>query len=120
LARDFFSNALRINPDSKPKLYGQIYESAEISEPSYLLDLVFAAGIATLGLELKSPAVVIGAMLISPLMGPILAAGPFDAPTQEAVRNALRRALNTEKLNTVFDWQAPRKVRAAVKQANAK
>lgn len=75
MARDYFSNALRIDPDSKPKLYRQIFESAEINETSYLLDLIFSAGIATLGLVLNSPAVVIGAMLISPLMGPILAAG---------------------------------------------
>jgi len=75
MARDYFSNALRIDPESKPKLYGHIYDSAEIREASYLLDLIFAAGIATLGLVLNSPAVVIGAMLISPLMGPILAAG---------------------------------------------
>jgi len=75
LPRDYFSKALRIDPDSKPKLYGLIYESAEIGETSYLLDLIFSAGIATLGLVLNSPAVVIGAMLISPLMGPILAAG---------------------------------------------
>jgi len=37
--------------------------------------LIFSAGIATLGLVLNSPAVVIGAMLISPLMGPIMGAG---------------------------------------------
>jgi len=42
---------------------------------------------------------------------------PFDSPAQEAVRNGLRRALNTENLNTVFDWQDPRKVRAAVRKA---
>ncbi len=36
---------------------------------------MFAAGIATLGLVLNSPAVIIGAMLISPLMGSILASG---------------------------------------------
>ena len=75
MARDYLSNALRIDPASKPKLCRQIYESAEIGEASYLLDLIFAAGIATLGLVLNSPAVFIGAMLISPLMGPILAAG---------------------------------------------
>ena len=34
-----------------------------------------SAGIAVLGLLLSSPAVVIGAMLISPLMGPIIGAG---------------------------------------------
>ncbi len=37
--------------------------------------MLFSAGIATLGLALNSPAVIIGAMLISPLMGPILASG---------------------------------------------
>lgn len=75
LFRNFFSTALRIDPSMKPALYGQIFESAEFWAASYILDLVFAAGIATLGLVLNSPAVVIGAMLISPLMGPIMAAG---------------------------------------------
>ncbi|OYW15189.1 MAG: hypothetical protein B7Z50_02195, partial [Sphingomonadales bacterium 12-62-5] len=36
----------------------------------YLFMVVIAAGIAMLGLLLSSPAVVIGAMLLSPLMGP--------------------------------------------------
>lgn len=36
---------------------------------------MLSAGIAVLGLLLSSPAVVIGAMLISPLMGPIIALG---------------------------------------------
>ena len=67
--------SLRIDPKSKPRVYAQVYESAEIASLNYWLELVFSAGIATLGLVLDSPAVVIGAMLISPLMGPILAAG---------------------------------------------
>src|SRR3989344_932767 len=37
--------------------------------------LVFAIFIASVGLNTNSPAVVIGAMLISPLMGPIVGAG---------------------------------------------
>ena len=37
--------------------------------------LVFAIFIASLGLNINSPAVVIGAMLISPLMGPIMGLG---------------------------------------------
>ena len=73
--RHGISHALRIDDASKPQLYRQIYDSADIRSPNYLLDLLFAAGIATLGLVLNSPAVVIGAMLISPLMGPILASG---------------------------------------------
>jgi uncharacterized hydrophobic protein (TIGR00271 family) len=42
---------------------------------AYWLQLVVSVGIATLGLVLGSTAVVIGAMLIAPLMGPIVAMG---------------------------------------------
>lgn len=41
----------------------------------YAFMTVMSAGIAVLGLLLSSPAVVIGAMLISPLMGPIIGLG---------------------------------------------
>lgn len=37
--------------------------------------LIFAIGIASVGLNVNSPAVIIGAMLISPLMGPIMGVG---------------------------------------------
>jgi len=73
--------SLRIDPKSKPRVYAQVYEASEIVSLNYWLELVFSAGIATLGLVLDSPAVVIGAMLISPLMGPILAAGGGEAVT---------------------------------------
>jgi len=43
--------------------------------PRYLFMTIMSAGIAVLGLLLSSPAVVIGAMLISPLMNPILGLG---------------------------------------------
>ncbi|WP_323810863.1 DUF389 domain-containing protein [Sphingobium baderi] len=43
--------------------------------PRYLFMPIMSAGIAVLGLLLSSPAVVIGAMLISPLMNPILGLG---------------------------------------------
>jgi uncharacterized hydrophobic protein (TIGR00271 family) len=43
--------------------------------PHYAFMTVMSAGIAVLGLLLSSPAVVIGAMLISPLMNPILGLG---------------------------------------------
>lgn len=45
------------------------------SSTHYLFMTVMSAGIAVLGLLLSSPAVVIGAMLISPLMGPIMGIG---------------------------------------------
>lgn len=66
---------LKIAPDSKPGVYLEVFNASEILSLNYLLGLLFSAGIATLGLVLNSPAVVIGAMLISPLMGPILASG---------------------------------------------
>ena len=43
--------------------------------PRYILMIMMSAGIAILGLLLSSPAVVIGAMLLSPLMSPILGVG---------------------------------------------
>ena len=49
-------------------------EDGKLSE-HYLFMTAMAGGIAILGLLLSSPAVVIGAMLLSPLMGPIMALG---------------------------------------------
>jgi uncharacterized hydrophobic protein (TIGR00271 family) len=43
--------------------------------PRFAFMTLMSAGIAVLGLLLSSPAVVIGAMLISPLMGPIMGLG---------------------------------------------
>ncbi len=53
----------------------RVIESAELGDGVYWLELLLAAGIAVLGLLVNSPAVIIGAMLISPIMGPILATG---------------------------------------------
>ena len=51
-----------------------VYENGGLSG-RYLMMTVISAAIATLGLMLSSPAVVIGAMLVSPMMGPIVALG---------------------------------------------
>jgi uncharacterized hydrophobic protein (TIGR00271 family) len=56
------------------KVMARIAEDSGWS-PRYAFMTVMSAGIAVLGLLLSSPAVVIGAMLISPLMGPILGLG---------------------------------------------
>jgi uncharacterized hydrophobic protein (TIGR00271 family) len=66
---------LRINPLDRPRVYEQVYATADFTSLQYWLGIVFSAGIATLGLIQNSPAVIIGAMLISPLMGPIMATG---------------------------------------------
>jgi uncharacterized hydrophobic protein (TIGR00271 family) len=73
--RDKIAAGLGVSPQRKEEIYLELAKSATLRDPSYWLQLVFAAGIATLGLVLNSPAVIIGAMLISPLMGPILGGG---------------------------------------------
>jgi uncharacterized hydrophobic protein (TIGR00271 family) len=73
--RDRFATTLGVSPQRKEEIYLDLSKSATLRDPSYWLQILFAAGIATLGLALNSPAVIIGAMLISPLMGPILAGG---------------------------------------------
>ncbi|MCB2051085.1 MAG: TIGR00341 family protein, partial [Novosphingobium sp.] len=66
----------------------------------YLFMLMMSAGIAILGLLLSSPAVVIGAMLLSPLMGPImglgfaLAIGDFGWTKQSAKSLAIGTVLS--------------------------
>ena len=66
---------LRIDTKTRPRIYAQIFASADMGRLSYWLEIFFSAGIATFGLVLNSPAVIIGGMLISPLMGPIMATG---------------------------------------------
>ena len=53
---------------------GRVRTSGEIGG-GYLMMTAISAAIAVLGLLLSSPAVVIGAMLLSPLMGPIVLLG---------------------------------------------
>lgn len=73
--RNRFGRSLGVRLERKQEIYLDISRSATLRDTTYWLQLLFAAGVATLGLVLNSPAVIIGAMLISPLMGPILAAG---------------------------------------------
>jgi uncharacterized hydrophobic protein (TIGR00271 family) len=73
--RDRVERLLHVEHEGKADVYLRVLDSAEIVSLNYALELLIAAGIATLGLILNSPAVVIGAMLVSPLMGPILAGG---------------------------------------------
>ena len=61
-------------------------------DKKFLLLIILSAAIATLGLLQSSTAVVIGAMLVSPLMGPIMGVG-FGLATIET--NLIRRSLLT-------------------------
>lgn len=73
--RERASIALGVPPALRTALYAHVYELADYSTPNYWIEVLISAAIATFGLVLNSPAVVIGAMLISPLMGPIISAG---------------------------------------------
>ncbi|QQN73223.1 TIGR00341 family protein [Croceicoccus sp. YJ47] len=70
-----------------------------IMSARYLFMLAMSAGIAVLGLLLSSPAVVIGAMLLSPLMGPIIGLG-FALSTGDY--NWLRKALRALVIGSVL------------------
>jgi uncharacterized hydrophobic protein (TIGR00271 family) len=73
--RNWFAWNLGVSAARKEFVYLDIAQAVTLTDTSYWLQVLFAAGIATLGLVLNSPAVIIGAMLISPLMGSILANG---------------------------------------------
>lgn len=90
--RDWMARKLGVGSERKAELYLELAKSTTLTDPDYWLQTLFAAGIATLGLVLNSAAVIIGAMLISPLMGPILAGGLALATGD--VLLGLRSALN--------------------------
>ncbi|HRK63644.1 MAG TPA: DUF389 domain-containing protein, partial [Terricaulis sp.] len=78
----------------------------------YALMCALSAGIATLGLLQSSSAVVIGAMLVSPLMGPIAKLGfefgSLDARrAQEAARVVLIGAAVGVGIGMVLTWLSP-------------
>jgi uncharacterized hydrophobic protein (TIGR00271 family) len=81
---------------SSPERRADIVEEAlrrEVHEVAgYWLKLVVAVGIASLGLVVGSTAVIIGAMLVAPLMGPIvdLALGLGAGSPVLVIRSALR------------------------------
>lgn len=70
--------------------------------PRYAFMTLMSAGIAVLGLLLSSPAVVIGAMLISPLMGPIVGLGFALAMTDAAKIRTSASALGAGALIAVL------------------
>ena len=103
---------LRIDQRNKPKVYAQIYSTADMTSFNYWLEIIFSAGIAVLGLVLNSPAVIIGAMLISPLMGPIMALGLALAAgdlylSVKAVANLVASIALAIGLSALIVWLLP-------------
>ena len=80
----------------------------------YFSMLVFGCLIALLGLLLNSPAVIIGAMLISPLMGPILSCGLAMTLADEELAKKAGRNLGLSIVETILiaaiaAWLSPLK-----------
>ena len=63
-----------VQQSSHAEVLQHVDESAKLA-PCYAFMTLMSCGIATLGLLQNSVAVIIGAMLISPLMGPIIQLG---------------------------------------------
>ena len=77
-----------------------------------LWTLIFAILIASIGLNVNSTAVIIGAMLISPLMGPIMGVGlgiginDFEL-VKKGLRNLLIATLISIVASTLYFWLTP-------------
>lgn len=69
------SRWFNIDAETRVAIYISTIVGTKLSNIPYWFELLLACGIATLGLVLNSSAVVIGAMLISPLMTPIMGIG---------------------------------------------
>lgn len=88
------ARVLRLTDDFRQQTVRGMLERHHTEAASYWTQLVLAAGIATFGLVLDSGAVIIGAMLVAPLMGPIveLAMGLAVGSALLAIRSAIRIA----------------------------
>lgn len=101
----------KLEPGEAADVREHVDEDGQFTE-RYALMCALSAGIATLGLLQSSSAVVIGAMLVSPLMGPIaklgFAFGSIDARrAQEAARVVLIGALTGVAIGAVLTWLSP-------------
>ena len=79
---------------------------------SNLWILMAAVFIASIGLNVNSTAVIIGAMLISPLMGPIVGAGfalgVFDfALLRKSLKNLLVSTIASLLVSSIYFWLSP-------------
>ncbi len=73
--RDRLALSMGVDEERKTSIYKDLSISVSLKDAVYWLQIFLSAGITALGLVQNSVAVIIGAMLISPLMGPILAGG---------------------------------------------
>lgn len=73
--QDALARWLGVPVEGRAAIVREMFTRHREDAVSYWLQIVLATGIATLGLVLSSTGIVIGAMLISPLMSPIVGLG---------------------------------------------
>jgi uncharacterized hydrophobic protein (TIGR00271 family) len=73
--RAWLSGAFGVTVEAREGIVRRMLEGHARRAPIYWMQLCISLGIATLGLVLNSSAVIIGAMLVSPLMNPIIELG---------------------------------------------
>lgn len=86
------------NIETEPQFFEDLYLQSEMTK-TYTVLLLLANFIALFGLITNSVAVIIGAMLISPLMGPIISFG-FAYITSESI--LMKQSLRTIGLSLVY------------------
>jgi uncharacterized hydrophobic protein (TIGR00271 family) len=106
---DFVS--LQIGEESKEKVLENIKSNISF-RGSHLWILACAIVIASVGLNVNSTAVIIGAMLISPLMGPIVGAGfalaIFDFELlKRSIKNLLIATIVSLLVATIYFFVSP-------------
>ncbi len=107
--RYYFRRTLpRIDRERRGEVQVQLRNNSH-PEFSFFLLVVLSAGMATLGLLTNSPAVIIGAMLVAPLMSPIIGLGLASLTgdtrlLQDAASALLRGAILAIIISTLLTW----------------
>ncbi|SHM60216.1 TIGR00341 family protein [Chitinophaga jiangningensis] len=102
---------LRVEMADEQEVISSVRKNSEFRGAN-LWTLIFAIFIASIGLNINSPVVIIGAMLISPLMGPVMGIGVGLAITDFALlkkggRNLLRASLISAITSSIYFWLTP-------------
>ena len=87
-----------LSEEAKDTIFNQIVEDTKVT-PYYYIMIILSCTIVTYGLLQNSTAVIIGAMLISPLMGPIIGGA---LAVSEGDNSLLKIAIKTEILGALL------------------
>lgn len=111
LVQGFIDRLPRLTNEQRITIYHDIHQNASPSANYYVL-ISLSCVIATLGVVVNSPAVVIGAMLVAPLMSPILAFALSivlgDARLlRSAMQAVLQGTLAAVGISMILGWLSP-------------